>query len=151
MADTRKNVLVAGMGHFVSADWEQQGKNGQQNTNRQTVVDVILPCLHPAQRSDVSQEMERAKAEGYDCSLVDVNPEDPEDTLRRIKEVLQERHCDIFMIGFAVRGNPVRQVNHHRLIGAINLTPLLEIHINVRTTCEHQCRGVAQNQIWLLS
>ncbi|PIA95822.1 hypothetical protein CB0940_10758 [Cercospora beticola] len=106
MADTRKNVLVAGMGHFVSADWEQQGKNGQQNTNRQTVVDVILPRLHPAQRSDVSQEMERAKAEGYDYSLVDVNPEDPEDTLRRIKEVLQKRHCDIFMIGFAVRGNP---------------------------------------------
>ncbi|GIZ48993.1 hypothetical protein CKM354_001203400 [Cercospora kikuchii] len=108
MSDARKNVLVAGMGHFVSADWEQQGKNGQQNTNRQTVVD----------------EMERAKAEGYNCSLVDVNPEDPEDTLRRIKEVLQKRHCDIFMIGFAVRGNPKFTSMFEQLVNtSVELSP----------------------------
>ncbi|KAI5369152.1 hypothetical protein Slin14017_G000310 [Septoria linicola] len=62
----------------------------QQKSSRQTIVDA----------------MDAAKAAGYDCHGVDVNPKDPEDTLRRIKDELQKRHCDLFIIGFAVRGNP---------------------------------------------
>lgn len=56
------------------------------------------------------QAMENDKAAGYDWHGVDVNPNDSEDTLKRVKDELQKRHCDLFIIGFAVRGNPVSRI-----------------------------------------
>jgi hypothetical protein len=43
MADTRKHVLIAGLGSFVPADYEVGGKLGIQKTNKQMVLDVRLP------------------------------------------------------------------------------------------------------------
>jgi hypothetical protein len=43
MADTRKHVLIAGLGRFVSVDYEVGSKLGLQKTNKQMVLDVRLP------------------------------------------------------------------------------------------------------------
>ena len=53
------------------------------------------------------QDIEKARAAGYECSSVDVNPDQPEESIRQIKEILQNRHCDLFIIGFGLRSNPV--------------------------------------------
>jgi hypothetical protein len=54
-----------------------------------------------------SKEIEKARAAGYECSSLDVNPDQPEESIRQIKEILQNRHCDLFIIGFGLRSNPV--------------------------------------------
>jgi len=43
MANTRKNVLIAGLGRFVSAEYEVGGKLGLEKSNKQIVLDVRLP------------------------------------------------------------------------------------------------------------
>lgn len=43
MADARKNVLIAGLGRFVSAEYEAGAKLGVQKSNKQMVLDVRLP------------------------------------------------------------------------------------------------------------
>ena len=45
MADTRKHVLIAGLGRFVPADYEAGAKLGVQKTNKQMVLDVRLPLV----------------------------------------------------------------------------------------------------------
>jgi hypothetical protein len=40
MAIARKHILIAGLGRFVSADYEVGAKLGLQKTNRQIVLDV---------------------------------------------------------------------------------------------------------------
>jgi hypothetical protein len=57
--------------------------------------------------SDVLKDIEKAKAAGYECSSLDVNPDQAEETIRQIKEILQSRHYDLFIVGFGLRSNPV--------------------------------------------
>jgi hypothetical protein len=52
MADTRKHVLIAGLGKFVPKDYEMGAKLGQQKTNKQLVMDVSIafpPCIRLAE------------------------------------------------------------------------------------------------------
>ncbi|KAI8931659.1 hypothetical protein NX059_011307 [Plenodomus lindquistii] len=91
MANTPKHVLIAGLGRFVPADYEAGAKLGVQKSNKQMVLDDI----------------EKAQAAGYSCSSMDVNPDKPEDSLRQLKNLLQERHCDLFIVGMGLRSNPV--------------------------------------------
>ncbi|KAH8747242.1 hypothetical protein F5883DRAFT_584518 [Diaporthe sp. PMI_573] len=102
MANTRKNVLIAGLGRFVSAEYEVGGKLGLEKSNKQIVLD----------------EVEKARAAGYEVSHTDVNPDQPEESIRQIKEMLQRRHCDLFIIGFGLRSNPT-------------LSPLFEDAVNI--------------------
>jgi molybdopterin biosynthesis enzyme MoaB len=53
------------------------------------------------------KEVEKAKAAGYECSSFEINPAESEESIRQIKEMLQSRHCDLFIVGFGLRGNPV--------------------------------------------
>jgi hypothetical protein len=53
------------------------------------------------------QEVEKANAAGYECSSIDVNPDQPEESLQQIREMLQKKHCDLFIVGFGLRSNPV--------------------------------------------
>ena len=46
MVDTRKHVLIAGLGRFVSADYETGAKLGVQKTNRQMVLDVSFSLVY---------------------------------------------------------------------------------------------------------
>jgi hypothetical protein len=55
----------------------------------------------------ILQEIEQAKAAGYECSMMDVDPSQPEESIRRLKENLQSRHYDLFVIGFGLRSNAV--------------------------------------------
>jgi hypothetical protein len=43
MSDTAKHVLIAGLGRFVSADYEVGAKLGLQKSNKQIVLDVRSP------------------------------------------------------------------------------------------------------------
>ncbi|KAJ8111758.1 hypothetical protein OPT61_g5721 [Boeremia exigua] len=101
MAATRKSALVAGLGRYVSKEYEAGSKLGVQKTNRQMMLDDI----------------EKAKAAGYDCSSLDVNPDEAEGTIREIKERLQNQHFDAFIVGLGLRSNPT-------------LTPLFEDVVN---------------------
>jgi hypothetical protein len=38
---------------------------------------------------------------------MDIDPSEPEESIRRVKEILQSRHYDLFVIGFGLRSNPV--------------------------------------------
>lgn len=55
MAGTPKHVLFAGLGRYVSAEYEVGHKLGIQKSNRQIVLDVskILRRLELANRSDL--------------------------------------------------------------------------------------------------
>ncbi|OAL54670.1 hypothetical protein IQ07DRAFT_583900 [Pyrenochaeta sp. DS3sAY3a] len=90
MAAIQKRVLVAGLGRYVAADYEAGSKLGIQKSNRQMMIDDI----------------EKAKVAGYECSSLDVNPDQREDTIRQIKEILQSQHHDLFIVGFGLRSNP---------------------------------------------
>jgi hypothetical protein len=43
MVETRKHVLVAGLGRYVPADYEAGSRLGIQKSNRQMMVDVRSP------------------------------------------------------------------------------------------------------------
>lgn len=110
MAPSRKCVLIAGLGRFVSAVPEAAAKFGPQNINKQMVLDVcwLQCCLEQLMHSLTwIQDIEKARIAGYDCASVDVDPDNPEESVRQIRERLQSQHWDLFIIGFGVRGNKV--------------------------------------------
>lgn len=45
MSDAQKHVLIAGLGRFVSADYETGPTLGVQKTNKQMVLDVRLSLV----------------------------------------------------------------------------------------------------------
>lgn len=101
MAATPKHVLIAGLGRFVPKEYEAGSKLGVEKSNKQMVLD----------------EIDKARAAGYEISHTDVNPDQPEESVRQIKELLQRKHCDLFIVGFGLRSNPT-------------LTPLFEDVVN---------------------
>lgn len=115
MAQTSKRILIAGLGRHVAASHEVGPKLGIQKTNREIVLDVrpTREPLHPKRRSHAhqsnKQEIDKAKAAGYECSNMDVNPEQPEESIDQIKKLLMDKPQDLFIIGFGLRGNAVRQ------------------------------------------
>ncbi|KAH0286299.1 hypothetical protein M436DRAFT_58242 [Aureobasidium namibiae CBS 147.97] len=89
MAQTSKRILIAGLGRHVAVSYEVGPRLGIQKTNRQIVLD----------------EIDKARAAGYECSSMDVNPEQPEESINQIKKMLTEQRQDLFIIGFGLRGN----------------------------------------------
>jgi len=107
---TKKHVLVAGLGRFVPAEQEVGSKLGIAKTNKQMVLDVSKVATSSQLTGGTntsSQDLEKATQAGYQCSSLDVNPDQPEESLRQIKERLQSRQYDLFIVGFGLRGNPV--------------------------------------------
>lgn len=110
MAAARKNVLVAGLSKFVGTDSEEAAKFGPLQLMKQKLKEVRSPskCVHP--RYGMSglthlQDIENARTAGYDCSQIDVDPDHPDAAVNEIKEKMQSRHWDLFVIGFGIRGN----------------------------------------------
>lgn len=54
-----------------------------------------------------AKEIEKAKEAGYEVSSMDVNPDKPEESIRQIKDFLQSKHYDLFIVGMGLRSNPV--------------------------------------------
>lgn len=86
MSKQRKTVLIAGLGPTVS----------------DTAVETLK--FDPNETMDlVAAEVEKARAGGFDCGVVIVEPWDAVGTLARWKAELQKQHWDGVSIGYAVR------------------------------------------------
>ena len=81
MSATRKSILVAGIGRFIS-DPER----------RDTVMNAI------------AEDVQRASDHGFDCKVVNLDIDDPTGALQQVKTELSSQHWDAFSIGFEVRG-----------------------------------------------
>ena len=76
MSDARKSILVAGLGRYGP------------------------PAFSSANREKVQADMKKAREHGFDCSDLEVNPEEVSGTLEMVKDKLRGAHWDGFVIGF---------------------------------------------------
>ena len=76
------------------------------------------PDMKARVTSMVHGEVDKAKAENIDVTIVSANPDDIPGTLEKTKTVLQSQQWDGFNVGFGVRGNQ-------------SMTPLFEQVVNL--------------------
>jgi hypothetical protein len=83
---TNKTILVAGLGRFItSIDPEGAAQLGD---NRQLLLD----------------NLSKARSHGFDPSPLEVNPNDAANSLEDLRELLQSKQWDGFIIGYGIRG-----------------------------------------------
>ena len=95
MTTARKNILLAGLGRFVPAGVFPNGKNKE-------LAEI---------------EMKKAGEHGFDCTNVDLNPEDVAWSLQTVRTLLETKKWDAFLVGYGVRGT---QANTVLFEGAVN-------------------------------
>ena len=89
MTEERKAILSAGLGHFATTDPNAQARFG---ANAGAKARELLAI-----------SIEKANQAGFDVVPVDVNPKDPEDTLKRFTDQLRSREFVGINIGYGVR------------------------------------------------
>lgn len=97
---TRRAILIMGIGRFLRNRPEFDSAEAE------------------AVKQKVSADMEEVRSAGFDCVSFDMNPEDPSETLQRLRDQLRSQPWDGVLIGFGVRG-------------AVELTPLFEAAVNL--------------------
>lgn len=110
MTTQRKTVLVAGLGATVS------------DTARETLN------FDPSQTEGlVAAQVEKAKAEGVDCTVFIVEPWDPTGTLEKLHVELDKRDWDGFSIGYAVRALKENSVLFEEIVNlAVQTNPKMK-------------------------
>lgn len=98
MSTPRRAILIMGLGRFL--------KNRPEFGSAEAVKQKVLA------------DMEKTRNAGFECVNCDMNPEDPSETLHRLRDQLRSQPWDGVLIGFGVRGN-------------VELTPLFEAAINL--------------------
>lgn len=91
MTTPRKAILSAGFGRFASFDPNAQAAFGADAGAR---VKELLAI-----------SVEKANQAGFDITSVDINPQDPEDSLKRFIDELKRREYVGVNIGYGVRGH----------------------------------------------
>ena len=100
MSIARKSILVAGLGRY--------GPATSSSVN-----------IEKAQA-----DLSKAKMNGFDCSLSEVNPDDVSGTLAMVKETLRSKQWDGFVIGYGVRGLKEYTVLFEEIVNAAReITP----------------------------
>lgn len=89
MSSTGKNILLAGLGKYAATDPSALSIFGTAETIHQ----------------QLAIQMSTLSAQGITCHSMDLNPQDPADSLGRVEEVLRSQHFDGIVIGFGLRGN----------------------------------------------
>ena len=91
MTDARKAILSAGLGQYAQMDPNAQARFG--------------PNAGAKAKELLAISISKANDAGFDVVTVDMNPNDPEDSLRRFEETLKSRECVGVNIGYGVRGH----------------------------------------------
>jgi hypothetical protein len=91
MASPRKTILSSGLGQFAGSDKNAMAHFGP---DAQGKVKELL-----------ASSIQKAKDAGFDVVAVDANPQDPEDTMKRFTETLEQREVVGVNIGFGLRGH----------------------------------------------
>ena len=99
MSKPRKAILSAGLGRFAAMDANAQAHFG--------------PDAGAKTKELLNQSIEKANQAGFDIVQIDVNPNDPEDTMKRYTEALQSRKIDGVNIGYGVRGHKGKRITQH--------------------------------------
>lgn len=89
MVTARHTILTCGLGRFVG---KHPGAAGAGN--------LTADEIHKAVEASHSE----AASLGFDCESFDVDPENPADTVRELKERLATKKWDGVSIGFGIRG-----------------------------------------------
>jgi len=88
MTSDRKSILTATLGHLTASALAQVSLSGTPHDIQATIAASIIA----------------ANKAGFDIYTFEVNPQDIEVSLSRLKEQLQSQHWDGLLIGFAIRG-----------------------------------------------
>ncbi|CAK4030976.1 Hypothetical predicted protein [Lecanosticta acicola] len=108
MASSRRNILISGMGRFISADAEAFQKFGPSHLNQQQL------------NADIAQATEA----GYDCDTEDINPNDAQDSLKRVRDRLKSKRYDAYIIGYGIRGKKDHTALYERVVNlAVEVSP----------------------------
>ncbi|KAK4496725.1 hypothetical protein PRZ48_012708 [Zasmidium cellare] len=86
-----KRVILAGLGHFFKSD--------------PTPGSAFGTDFKVTQLQMLEDDMEKARAFGYDTSALDLDPDDIEGSMKRLQAELKRQKCDVLLIGFGLRGN----------------------------------------------
>lgn len=97
----RRNILIAGLGAKVSATAVEELKFDPSETH--TLVNA---------------EVEKARAGGFDCTVVIAEPEDFEGTMKKWRAELGKQQWDGVSIGYAVRALKENTVLFEALVNA---------------------------------
>ena len=85
----RKAILVAGLGRYAKAAPSETAKFGNTDEVARKIADNV----------------EKAREAGFDCTVVEMNPNDQVATIELLKRELEAHHWDGFSIRFGIRGN----------------------------------------------
>ena len=91
MSSENKAILSAGLGRFAALDPNGAAKFGPDaGVKARELLDISI---------------EKAKQAGFDLVTVDINTQDPEDSLKRFTDELKSRKYAGVNIGYGVRGH----------------------------------------------
>ncbi|KAK5686338.1 hypothetical protein LTS10_002455 [Elasticomyces elasticus] len=99
-----KYILSAGLGRFASMDANAAKHFG--------------PGAGEKARELLAGSIAKAKAAGFEVIGEDVDPTDPEDTIRRFTEQLSSRKWAAVNVGYGVRGHKEHTETFERLLDA---------------------------------
>lgn len=83
------NILIAGLGRFISADPNAAATFGPQAGNIKLLEEAL----------------QKATEAGYYHLTIDVDPNNPKESLLALENELKSKDYDLFVIGFGIRGN----------------------------------------------
>ncbi|TKA76586.1 hypothetical protein B0A55_04052 [Friedmanniomyces simplex] len=89
MATHRKSILAATFGEYVQQDPDLVASYGGEDNIKKIVASLI----------------QQASAAGFDVDTFAFNPQEPEDSIKRLEEKLRSRDWDGMLIGWGLRGN----------------------------------------------
>jgi len=99
-----KYILSAGLGRYASLD-ANAAKHFGPNASEKT-------------RELLAQSIAKAKAAGFEIVAEDVDPSDPEGTIRRLTDQLNSREWVAVNVGFGVRGHKEHTETFEKLLNA---------------------------------
>ena len=104
MSIARRSILVAGLGRYGP------------------------PSSASANIEKVQADSTKAREHGFDCSFMELNPEDVSTMLDMVKDKLKSEHWHGFVIGFGVRGRKEYTVLFEDVVNAAReITPATKL------------------------
>ena len=99
-----KYILSAGLGRYASLDANAAKHFG--------------PGASEKARELLASSIAKANAAGFEIVAEDVNPQDPDDTVRRLTDQLRSREWAAVNVGYGVRGHKEHTETFEKLLNA---------------------------------
>ena len=91
MAPSTRYILSAGFGRYAQFDANAQARFG--------------PDAGAKARELLATSISKAREAGFEVTACDINPQDPDDSLKRFVEALESREWSGVNVGYGVRGH----------------------------------------------